>query len=77
MDDKDFIIVAQQEQVQQLVRQVIDMQKLVEKRIVSQNRQNDHKLKYSMVNGISSLIRPSIISTSSLVITRADAITRV
>ena len=30
MDDKDVIIAAQQEQVQQLVKQVIDLQKLVE-----------------------------------------------
>ena len=30
MDDKDVIIAAQQERVQQLVKQVIDLQKLVE-----------------------------------------------
>ena len=29
MDDKDVIIAAQQERVQQLVKQVIDLQKLI------------------------------------------------
>ena len=51
MDDKDFIIVAQQEQVQQLVRQVIDMQKLVEKLCdeiarLKKNSSNSSKLPY-------------------------------